>query len=289
VCEDRETLFIRTSQDVHNEGQTTLYSDVDFKKVKFLKFHMGSWSFGGVLGPYLIPGEHAERAEQALADLEVFQHWFIDFCAQMPCLRAVSLKLYVAGLHIIGEDVFQKWLRFMASLEKFEELKSALIVGDMAGYETCWDLRAKHRLILDWKAGDVEEPTIIEEDPEYTESCCEGLEWGVRPWDKDSDYDCDGTRVSDKNFKKSKSGRIPGTRLRKHWSRYGAKLPSDVGASEYDAGDTEPADSPEQNKVLDASTLGSHDQGETEHFYGNDDAIRGYISKVEDTETIPDN
>jgi hypothetical protein len=289
VCEDRETLFIRTSQDVHNEGQTTLYSDVDFKKVKSLRFHMGSWSFGGVLGPYLIPGEHAERAEQALADLEIFQRWFIDFCAQMPCLRAISLKLYVAGLHIIGEDVFQKWLRFMASLEKFEELKSVLIVGDMAGYETCWDLQAKHRLILDWKAGDVEEPTIIEEDPEYTESCCEGLEWGVRPWDKDSDYDCDGTRVSDKNFKKSKFGRIPGTRLRKHWIRYGAKLPSDSGASEYDAGDTDPADSPEQNKVLDASTLGSHDQGETEHFYGSDDAIRGYISKVEDTETTQDN
>jgi hypothetical protein len=130
VCEDREELFIRTSQDLYDdEVQTPLSVGVDLKKVKSLKFHMGDWSFGGVAGWLHVPGQASTRSKQALADLEEFQCWLADLCAQMPCLHAISLELYVHCMPVIGEAVLQGWLRSFASFEKLEKLKVVSIVN----------------------------------------------------------------------------------------------------------------------------------------------------------------
>ena len=63
----------------------------------------------------------------------------------MPCLRTVSLKMYVEGLHVVA---FEGWLRSIASLDKFVELKVVDIESSPIGKPLCWDLRAKHELLL---------------------------------------------------------------------------------------------------------------------------------------------
>jgi hypothetical protein len=200
ACRDREELFIRTSHYVHNEGDTKMWSDEDIKQVRFLKFHMGDWSFEGSQAYHVYHSTHMTLADlntlqhhsrhTALAELNTLQRWLTDLCAQMPCLRAVSFKLYVDGLQNISKDSFEAWLRSMASLEKFKQLKVVeFAVGPGEGADWCWDLRAKHKLLLHWRAGDVGNPTIIDPAPEYVESCCDGLEYGERDWDDNLEFD----------------------------------------------------------------------------------------------------
>jgi len=59
------------------------------------------------------------------------------------------------------------------------------------------EVPAKHKLSLHWRAGDVEAPTIVDSAPEYTESCCDGLEYGERDWDDNSEFDYDGNYLGD--------------------------------------------------------------------------------------------
>jgi hypothetical protein len=194
VCEDREELFIRTSHFVHNEGDTKMWSDADIKQVKFLKFHMGDWCFGGSHPDH----SRTPASVRALADLENLERWLKDLCVQMPCLRAVSFKLYVTSMHLIGKDLFEGWLRSMAAFDNIEQLKVVEFTygpGDLDDF--CWDLRAKHQLLLHWRAGDIEEPTIIDSAPVYTESCCDGLEYGEKDWDGEPDWDYDGNYIGD--------------------------------------------------------------------------------------------
>jgi hypothetical protein len=181
VCDDKEKLFIRTSQFVHVGGHTKMWSDADIKQVKILNFHMGDWTFG----------------KYVLADLETFQRWLTDLCAQMPCLRSVSLKLYVNSLDTIGKDVFEGWLQSMTSLEKLKELRAVEFDYSDFGDSLCWDLRANHQLLVQWRAGDTEAPTVVDPTQVYTESCCDGLEYGERDWDDDSEFDYDGNYLGD--------------------------------------------------------------------------------------------
>jgi hypothetical protein len=115
---------------------------------------MGDW---GPWGAYNAVAEFARRDEpydpvaesqRGLADLETFKGWLTDLCSRMPCLRTVSLKMYVEGLHVVGQDVFEGWLRSIASMDKFVELKVVEIESSPIGKPLCWDLRAKHELLL---------------------------------------------------------------------------------------------------------------------------------------------
>ena len=154
ACEEQQKLFIRTSQHVHREGYTEEYLGIGFEHVKSLQVHMGDW---GPWGAYNAVAEFARRDEpydpvaesqRGLADLETFKGWLTDLCSRMPCLRTVSLKMYVEGLHVVGQDVFEGWLRSIASMDKFVELKVVEIESSPIGKPLCWDLRAKHELLL---------------------------------------------------------------------------------------------------------------------------------------------
>ena len=95
-------------------------------------------------------GRHAPNAAslQALKDLEVFRSWLTDLCSGMPHLRAISFKIYVDSLDIIGKDVFEGWLESMTSLEKLKQLKVVEMEESHLHDSVCWDLRAKHQLML---------------------------------------------------------------------------------------------------------------------------------------------
>jgi len=181
VREDKQKLFIRTSQFVHKEGHTKMWSDEDIKQVKFLDFHLGDWTL----------------EKHALADLRTFERWLRDLCSQMPCLLSVKLKLYVDGVEPKQKDMLERWLRYLASVGKFEQLKVVEYGIGPCGEDYCWDPRAKHKLLLHWRAGDVEAPTIVDSASEYTESCCDGLEYGEREWDDNSEFDYDGNYLGD--------------------------------------------------------------------------------------------
>jgi hypothetical protein len=203
ACQDREKLFIRTSQFVHHNGDTDASLSDDFEHVRFLEFHLGDWSLWGIedaatqFARRRVPYDPVAHSLRALADLETFQRWLTDLCSRMPRLRTVSLKMYVESMETIGEDVFLKWLRTMASLDKFEELKVVDIECSPLGNPLCWDLRAKHQLLLHWRAGDPTPPTMMDPTTEYAESCCEGLCHESRQWDEFSDYDYDGKYIGD--------------------------------------------------------------------------------------------
>jgi hypothetical protein len=200
VCEDQEALFIRTSQFVHAHGYTDEYEG--FEKVRYLEFHLGNWS----LSPQDVMRSYRRRAPnedslQALKDLEIFRSWLMDLCSGMPHLRAVSFKIYVDSLDTIGKDVFEGWLESMTSLEKSIQLKAVEIEESHLEDSVCWDLRAKHQLMLLWKVGDPMPPTIMDPTTEYAESCCEGLVHGSRRWDGEPEWDYEGNYIgNDKTF-----------------------------------------------------------------------------------------
>jgi hypothetical protein len=182
VCEDKEKLFIRTSQFVHKEGHTKMWEDEDIKTVKFLDFHLGDWTL----------------EKHALADFRTFQRWLKDLFSQMPCLRSVKFKLYVDGVKPKQKDMLEGWLRSMASFKKFEQLKVVEYDIGPQGEDFCWDLRGNnHKLLVHWRAGDVTPPAIMDPAPDYTESCCDGLEYGERMWDDDSEFDYDRKYIGD--------------------------------------------------------------------------------------------
>ena len=196
VCEDQEALFIRTSQFVHAKGYTDEYGG--FEKVRYLEFHLGNWS----LSPQDVMRSYRRRAPnedslQALKDLEIFRSWLMDLCSGMPHLRAVSFKTYVDSLDTIGKDVFEGWLESMTSLEKLKQLKVVEMEESHLEDSVCWDLRAKHQLMLLWKAGDPMPPTIMDPTTEYAESCCEGLVHGSRQWDGEPEWDYEGNYIGD--------------------------------------------------------------------------------------------
>lgn len=190
-CEGRKKPFVRSCQFTILENHTKLWPAEAVKQADILQLHVGEWSFGGYL-PVVGPNTSSAplRALQELANL---QRWLTDLCSQMPCLRTVQLKLYVSDLRIIDEEALDAWLHHMASLEKLERLKVVDFEHSGRGDSLCWDLRARHHLMVDWKAEELKAPEIINPAPEYAESCCEGLEYGEREWDELSDYDYDGT------------------------------------------------------------------------------------------------
>ena len=111
--------------------------------------------------------------------------------------------MYVEGLEVVGQDFFEGWLRSVASLDKFVELKVVDIESSPIGKPLCWDLRAKHELLMHWKAGDLLPPTIMDPTTEYAESCCEGLAYESRQWDEFSDWDYDGNYIGDDETERS--------------------------------------------------------------------------------------
>ena len=205
VCEDRKKLSIRTSQFVHQNGDTNECYSLGgrLEQVKFLEFHLGDWAlqetedavtrFSRRHDPY----DPVAESQRALADLETFKRWLTDLCSHTSRLRTISLKMYVQDLRFIGNDVFEGWLRSMASLERLEQLKVVKIEDSPIREPLCWDLRAKHQLLLLWKAGDLMPPTIMNPTTEYAESCCEELYHGSRQWDEDPDWDYDGNYIGD--------------------------------------------------------------------------------------------
>jgi hypothetical protein len=209
ACQEQEKLFLRTSQSVHHNGHTDWHMGGNFEHVRILEFHAGDWSLWGTedvitqIARRRQPYDPAAHSLRALADLKTLQRWLTDLCSRMPRLRTVSLKMYVQNVEIIGEDVFLEWLRTMASLEKFEELKVVEMECSPIGKSLCWDLRAKHQLLLHWKAGDPTPPTIMDPTTEYAESCCEGLCHEERQWDELSDWDYDGNYIGDDEDERS--------------------------------------------------------------------------------------
>jgi hypothetical protein len=204
VCEEQKKLFVRTSQFVHVHGNTDRWSDDEIQQVKFLEFHLGDWDLMGHIIPYDEPPtseEYIADALQAVKNLEAFQGWLTELCSQMPLLRGVSFKIYVDTVDRIGKEAFEEWLGSMAKLEKLEQLKVVQIDNGVhpPGDSLCWDLRAKHHLMVHWNSGDLTPPTIMDSTPDYAESCCDGLEYGRRQWDDNPDYDYEGNRISTKN------------------------------------------------------------------------------------------
>jgi hypothetical protein len=92
----------------------------------------------------------------------------------------------------------------MALLEKLEGLKVVEIEESPIGDTLCWDLRAKHQLLMHWRAGDPMPPTIMDPTTEYAESCCEGLDYQSREWAEFSDWDYDGNYIGDNKYFKGR-------------------------------------------------------------------------------------
>ena len=214
-CKGRIELFVRT----HPERfLREMWSKDAALQLNVLNLHLGVFHFGGLTG------------EEVIRELEDVELRLKHLCNQLPYLRTVYLKLYIAN-HNVSLNAFEEWLRSMVLMSALEQLK----IVSCSDPAKCWDLASPKYLLVDWKAGQLKAPAVVAEwdsSTEYAESCCKGLsydsprvgdemldewghslgkmgtngevirmEYGGRPWDGYSDYDYDERYLGDDETK----------------------------------------------------------------------------------------